>query len=244
VSASFSGTQLLLFSSGTIDSLLMKNNKLLTLEEVEKGILDSFPAAFFSFMNKFLSGSDFVSELMVNSMVYDYCDKGKSDSLTVVRVRGTNDIIQFSGGDEASISSAFKNMKETRTIQDASMVLSCYSNLSTYAQFVLYSDYVTGNVPLRNLLGLDKFGVDPNLMSTHKNRIVDVMKKFMVERHKTLSDPKYSLIKYCWLLCSDKINYELTIPLRDVESIENINRLADNHIDSMIKEIKKVQIFI
>ena len=235
-----SGSQILFLSNGTIEDLILRGHNIKTEEEIKSDMLNKFPKAFYDFMNHYLNSYDFVSEVTLQSMFYDYSNKRSSDTVTAVQLRGVDDVIQFSGGNKDLILASFEHMKSSGSIYTSELSLSCYSNISTFAQFVIYSNYVTGFIPLRNVLGENKFGIDSKLSSRYSSRISSTLKEFMSIRTDHIKDPKYAITRFCWLLCADKINYQMRIPINDIHTIDSINKLSDKRVNNMINQIKKI----
>lgn len=235
-----SGSQILFLSNGTIEDLILRGHNIKTEEEIKSDMLNKFPKAFYDFMNHYLNSYDFVSEVTLQSMFYDYSNKRSSDTVTAVQLRGVDDVIQFSGGNKDLILASFEHMKSSGSIYTSELSLSCYSNISTFAQFVIYSNYVTGFIPLRNVLGENKFGIDSKLSSRYSSRISSTLKEFMSIRTDHIKDPKYAITRFCWLLCADKINYQMRIPINDIHTIDSINKLSDKRVNNMIDQIKKI----
>lgn len=240
VTVSLSGSQIMFLSNGTIEDLILHGSQIKSLDEIKTSILNKFPKAFYTFMDAYLNSSDFVSEVTLKSMFYDYSNKKISDTATVVQVRGVDNAIQFSGGNKDLILSTFNEMKASGSIYNAELSLSCYSNFSTFAQFVIFSDYVKGFIPLRNVLGENKFGLDSKLSSRYQLRISSLLKDFISIRTEHIKDPKYALSRFCWILSSDKINYQMRIPIKAVSELDIVNKLSDKRVAAMINQIKKM----
>lgn len=237
------GQSILFLTNGTLDDLMLTGLDVSNYEIDETKIIEritrSFPKLLYNYMMRILGKSDFASEVIENNLVYDYLDTKKHTSVIPIRVVGSNDIIQLSGGNNDEVLRALKNMKSTNTLKNATIELAIYSNFWVFAKFIMYSDYVTNYIPLRNVLGSDKFGFDGELLKSYQARIMNVIRKFMVERHKMLENPDMELIKYLWILCSDKIKYKLSIPLSEIQNL-NDKVFGDDSTGIVIKEIIRV----
>ena len=191
-------------------------------------------------MLKNFDKSDFSSEIVVDDLFYDYIKTKSTPSVTGVRVIGSNDVIQLSGGSNTDVIESLKYMKETNTIYSSSIEFGIFSNMWQFMQFVLYTNYVKTYTPLRNVLGSSTFGFNGDILKDYQIRISNIIRKFIEERQKIITNPDNQLTKYNWLLCSDKIKYKLIIPIKDIPNIDEIINVDDNALSNIKKEIKKI----
>lgn len=231
------GSSILFLTNGTLEDLFTNG---LNEDSIKEKILKVFPNSFYNYMLHSLRKNDFASEVIKNNLLYDYLDTKKHNSVTPIRVISSNDIIQLSGGNNKEVLRALNHMKTTNTMKDSSIEIAIYSNFWVFAKFILYSNYVVDYIPLRNVLGSDKFGFDGDLLKNYQVRITNIIKKFINERHKIMENPDMELIKYFWILCSDKIKYKLSIPLIEVDQLKNKLIADDKNTKNIIDEILRI----
>lgn len=226
-----SGINILFLCDGVIELLLVKNNGDIRNEtEIDDYIVEKLPKLFFNFMRSSLTNNDVISENVEEKLLYDFIPS-TINSVTPIRVTGTNDIIQLAGGNNTEVSKALNNIINTSGLESAHIEFGVCSNFYTFFLFNIDTEYVTMYEPLKNLLKNNKLYFDESIYTNYKARIRSVVKKVLEARTSILDDKRMDIIKYYTLLCSDKIKYKLSIPLNSELKCNNIKN------DASVKEI-------